>query len=126
MVDMAEILATPCDTERGHPRTGAEGGAPARHRAPERFSVVLVPGVALGLFAAFLAVFVIGLSVYVPHRAEGRIHLRRPPSQVFDALITAAAIPGAELVVVPGMGHDLPRALYGDFADAIRRTADRV
>ncbi|MEZ5092044.1 alpha/beta fold hydrolase [Nocardioides sp.] len=39
---------------------------------------------------------------------------------------TAAAIPGAELVVVPGMGHDLPRPLYGDFADAIRRTADRA
>ncbi len=38
---------------------------------------------------------------------------------------SAAAIPGAELLVVPGMGHDLPRALYDDFADAIRRTADR-
>lgn len=39
---------------------------------------------------------------------------------------TAAAIPGAELLVVPGMGHDLPRALYPTFVEAIRRTADRA
>ncbi len=38
---------------------------------------------------------------------------------------TAGAIPGAELLLVPGMGHDLPRPLYDEFADAIRRTADR-
>lgn len=39
---------------------------------------------------------------------------------------TAAAIPGAELVVVDGMGHDLPLALYPIFLDVIRRTADRA
>ncbi|MEI2714550.1 MAG: alpha/beta fold hydrolase [Nocardioides sp.] len=39
---------------------------------------------------------------------------------------TAAAIPGAELILVPGMGHDMPPALFGDFAEAIRRTADRA
>ncbi len=39
---------------------------------------------------------------------------------------TAAAIPGAELLLIDGMGHDLPRALYETFADAIRRTADRA
>lgn len=39
---------------------------------------------------------------------------------------TAAAIPGSELLLVPGMGHDLPAPLYDDFADAIRRTADRA
>lgn len=32
---------------------------------------------------------------------------------------TAAAIPGAELIVVDGMGHDLPRALWPRIADAI-------
>ncbi len=32
---------------------------------------------------------------------------------------TAAAIPGAELRVIPGMGHDLPPALYDTFIDAI-------
>jgi pimeloyl-ACP methyl ester carboxylesterase len=39
---------------------------------------------------------------------------------------TAAAIPGAELLLVDGMGHDLPRPLFTTFADAIRRTADRA
>ena len=35
---------------------------------------------------------------------------------------TAAAIPGAELLLIDGMGHDLPPALYETFADGIRRT----
>jgi len=39
---------------------------------------------------------------------------------------TAAAIPGAELLLIDGMGHDLPPALFESFADAIRRTASRV
>jgi pimeloyl-ACP methyl ester carboxylesterase len=39
---------------------------------------------------------------------------------------TAAAIPGAELVLVDGMGHDLPPALFETFVDAIARTAARV
>ena len=33
---------------------------------------------------------------------------------------TAAAIPGAELLLIDGMGHDLPPALFPTFADAIR------
>jgi len=39
---------------------------------------------------------------------------------------TAAAIPGAELLLIDGMGHDLPPALFETFVSAIRRTADRV
>jgi pimeloyl-ACP methyl ester carboxylesterase len=39
---------------------------------------------------------------------------------------TAAAIPGAELLLIDGMGHDLPPALHETFAEGIRRTADRV
>ena len=39
---------------------------------------------------------------------------------------TAAAIPGAELMLVPGMGHDLPAELYDHFVAAIRRVADRA
>lgn len=39
---------------------------------------------------------------------------------------TAAAVPGAELLLIDGMGHDLPPALYDTFASAIRRTADRA
>jgi pimeloyl-ACP methyl ester carboxylesterase len=32
---------------------------------------------------------------------------------------TAAAIPGAELLVIPGMGHDLPPAVWTEVIDAI-------
>ncbi|MFC0221873.1 alpha/beta fold hydrolase [Nocardioides zeicaulis] len=36
---------------------------------------------------------------------------------------TAAAIPGAELLLVDGMGHDLPPELFPTFVEAIARTA---
>lgn len=39
---------------------------------------------------------------------------------------TARAVPGAELLLVPGMGHDLPPALTGTFVDAIHRNAARA
>jgi pimeloyl-ACP methyl ester carboxylesterase len=39
---------------------------------------------------------------------------------------TAAAIPGAELRIIPGMGHDLPPALYDIFLDAITTAAARA
>ena len=38
---------------------------------------------------------------------------------------TAAAIPGAELLLIDGMGHDLPVPLHDTFVNAISRTADR-
>jgi pimeloyl-ACP methyl ester carboxylesterase len=50
-----------------------------------------------------------------------------------DALIdvsggraTAAAVPGAELRVVEGMGHDLPRAVWPQLVDRIAALVDRV
>ncbi|HLK25671.1 MAG TPA: alpha/beta hydrolase [Caulobacteraceae bacterium] len=39
---------------------------------------------------------------------------------------TAANIKGAELIVVPGMGHDLPPALYPTFVDAIWTAVTRA
>jgi pimeloyl-ACP methyl ester carboxylesterase len=39
---------------------------------------------------------------------------------------TASAIPGAELLLVDGMGHDLPAELFETFVEAIARTADRA
>jgi pimeloyl-ACP methyl ester carboxylesterase len=39
---------------------------------------------------------------------------------------TAHAVPGAELLLIPGMGHDLPAALWPTFADGIERTAQRA
>jgi len=38
---------------------------------------------------------------------------------------TAAAIPGAELLLIDGMGHDVPPDLFETFVSTIRRTADR-
>jgi len=39
---------------------------------------------------------------------------------------TAAAIPGAKLVTYPGMGHDLPRALWPSMIDEITALAARA
>jgi pimeloyl-ACP methyl ester carboxylesterase len=39
---------------------------------------------------------------------------------------TARALAGAELLLVPGMGHELPEPLQDDFVDAIVRTAARA
>ena len=39
---------------------------------------------------------------------------------------TSHAIPGSELLLVPGMGHDLPVQLQDTFVDAIRRVATRA
>jgi pimeloyl-ACP methyl ester carboxylesterase len=52
--------------------------------------------------------------------------LRDKMVHVSGGRATAAAIPGAELLLVPGMGHDLPRPLWPVFVDGIERTARRA
>jgi pimeloyl-ACP methyl ester carboxylesterase len=55
------------------------------------------------------------------------IHGKRDPLVPFRAgVATARAIPGAELVAFPGMGHDLSRELWPRFTDALTRNADRA
>jgi len=39
---------------------------------------------------------------------------------------TAASIPGAELTIIAGMGHDLPPALHDEIAEAILRAVERA
>ncbi|MGH6956436.1 MAG: alpha/beta fold hydrolase, partial [Caulobacteraceae bacterium] len=39
---------------------------------------------------------------------------------------TAASVSGAELRIVPGMGHDLPPALHDIFVGAIWRAVERA
>ena len=39
---------------------------------------------------------------------------------------TAAAISGARLVILPGVGHYLPAAVYPQVADEVRALADRA
>ena len=55
------------------------------------------------------------------------IHGRRDPLvPVRAGTATAKAIPGAELITIPGMGHDMPRELWPRFVEAIARNADRA
>jgi pimeloyl-ACP methyl ester carboxylesterase len=39
---------------------------------------------------------------------------------------TAAAVPGSEITLIKGMGHDLPPGLWPTFIKIVRRTADRA
>jgi pimeloyl-ACP methyl ester carboxylesterase len=52
--------------------------------------------------------------------------LKDPLVHVSGGRATAAAIPGAELILIPGMGHDMPRELWPVFVDGIARTAARA
>lgn len=55
------------------------------------------------------------------------IHGKDDPLVPFRAgVATARAIPGAELVAVPGMGHDLPRELWPRLTDALVKNAERA
>lgn len=52
--------------------------------------------------------------------------LADPMVSVSGGRATSRALRGSELVLVPGMGHDIPVELHGLVADVIRRTADRA
>jgi pimeloyl-ACP methyl ester carboxylesterase len=60
------------------------------------------------------------LPALVIHGEKDRVIL---PS---GGIATAAAIPGAELHLVPGMGHDLPRWVWPEVLAGIERTAARA
>ncbi|HEU4811782.1 MAG TPA: alpha/beta fold hydrolase [Nocardioides sp.] len=77
------------------------------------------------------------LAVLTQPNRSARLHSLRMPALVIHGLAdkmvhpsggraTAAAIPGAELLLIDGMGHDTPPALFETITQAIRRTADRV
>jgi pimeloyl-ACP methyl ester carboxylesterase len=71
-----------------------------------------------------------------PNRSRALGALRMPVAVVHgsaDKMVhvsggraTARAISGAELVVIEGMGHDLPSELFATYTEIIRRTADRA
>ena len=107
----------------GYPQDDAK----VRDRAEETFD----RGVsARGVMRQMLAI------LKQPDRSRALASLRMPTAVVHgtaDKMVhisggraTARAIPGAELLVIDGMGHDLPAELFGTFTDLIRRTADRA
>jgi pimeloyl-ACP methyl ester carboxylesterase len=71
-----------------------------------------------------------------PDRTSGMRGLRMPALVIHgrqDPLVTlsggeatAAAIPGAELVVLDGMGHDLPQPLWGEITGRIAALVERA
>ncbi|GAB3772616.1 pimeloyl-ACP methyl ester carboxylesterase [Nocardioides ginsengisegetis] len=107
----------------GYPQSDAE----LRAKAEETFA----RGVsASGVMRQMLAVLT------QPNRSL-RLRALRVPTLVIHGLddkmvhvsggrATAAAIPGAELLLIPGMGHDMPPALFESYVQAISRTADRA
>ena len=115
---MWEMIGSP-----GFPRDEEK----ARARAEETFD----RGVsASGVMRQMLAI------INQPNRSQALAALRIPAAIVHgsaDRMVhvsggraTARAIPGAELLVIDGMGHDIPRDLYEILTDIIRRTADRA
>ncbi|WP_166390775.1 alpha/beta fold hydrolase [Nocardioides ochotonae] len=115
---MARLIGSPA-----YPETTAT----LRARAEETWDRGLNPA---GVLRQMLAVLT------QPNRGA-RLRGLRVPTTVIHGLAdkmvhvsggraTAAAIPGAELVLIDGMGHDMPHQLHRTLADAIRRTADRA
>jgi len=45
---------------------------------------------------------------------------------VSGGIATAQAVPEAELLIIEGMGHDLPRALWPQIIDRISRLVERA
>jgi pimeloyl-ACP methyl ester carboxylesterase len=71
-----------------------------------------------------------------PDRRPGLAHVKVPALVIHgaaDPLVqpsggraTAEAIPGAELMIIEGMGHDLPRGVWDRVVDGVVAVADRA
>ena len=117
-VAMARLIGSPAYPE---PEEGA------RLRGEETFERGINPAGVLRQMVAVLT---------QPNRSD-RLRGVRVPALVVHGLAdkmvhvsggraTSAAIPGSELLLIDGMGHDLPAELFDTFVSAIRRTADRA
>lgn len=88
-------------------------GVSASGTLRQMMAILLQPNRTLGLRRLRVPTLVIhGLADRMVHVSGGRA--------------TASAVPGAELLLIEGMGHDLPVELYDTFVEGIRRTADRA
>jgi pimeloyl-ACP methyl ester carboxylesterase len=78
----------------------------------------------------------IGAILTQPDRSQALRELRIPTLIIHglsDRMVhvsggraTSRSVPGSELLLIEGMGHDIPRPFYDTFVDAIRRNADRA
>lgn len=79
----------------------------------QMMAVLTQPNRAQALAAVTAPVLVVhGLADRMVHVSGGRA--------------TSTAVPGSELLLIDGMGHDMPRELWPTLADGIRRNADRA
>lgn len=117
-VAMAKLIGSP-----GYP----EPEESSRRRGEETFERGINPAGVLRQMVAVLT---------QPNRGD-RLRSLKVPALVVHGLsdkmvhvsggrATSAAIPGSELLLVDGMGHNLPPALFETLTAAIRRTADRA
>ncbi len=105
----------PATTTAVHDRAGTtyDRGVSAAGVARQMLAVLGQPDRSERLGGLTMPVLVVhGLADKMVHVSGGRA--------------TSRAIPGSELMLVPGMGHDLPVELHGTFVEAIRRLADRA
>ncbi|WP_122816598.1 alpha/beta fold hydrolase [Nocardioides pantholopis] len=116
---------------RGSSRIGSPGypepEESARRRAEETFDRGLNPA---GVLRQMLAILT------QPDRSARLRSLRMPVLVVHglaDKMVhvsggraTSRSVPGSELLLVHGLGHDLPTELHETLARAVRRTADRT
>jgi pimeloyl-ACP methyl ester carboxylesterase len=136
---MSMLLATPPRTRAAYVemlvRTFRLIGSPGypfdeermRDRAERTYDRGVHPGGTLRQLAAIMAehdraprLRKVRVPALVVHGA------RDPLVHVSGARATARAIPGADLDVVPGMGHDLPRAVWPRVIRGITRIAGRA
>lgn len=136
---MAALTRPPASTRDEAIRNGIESskaiGSPAfpipdeelTQRVAAKYDRSLRPTGQLRQFAAILAspnrttaLAAVTVPTVVIHGAED------PLIDVSGGRATAAAVPGAELVVVPGLGHNLPREVWPTITDAIVRNATRA
>jgi len=107
--------AYPLDQEQGRQRAGDtyDRGVPRSGVLRQMMAILKQPNRSVRLRSLNVPTLVVhGLADKMVHVSGGRA--------------TAAAIPGAELLLIDGMGHDLPTALFETYVAAIRRVADRA
>lgn len=135
----AALLATPPTDRAGyldhHVRTFRQIGSPGFPFDEERMRARAGRTFDRGINRAGTARH-LGAVLAATNRAGRLRQLRLPAAVIHGAadpvvdvsggLATVRAIPGAELHVLNGMGHDLPRDLWPRFADVIERVSARA